>query len=280
MTKSEETKKSPSVMPEAWGQVVEDYESTAEKLTGMFVDPLLEAAGECEGRRVLDVATGPGVVALEAAKRGGRVTAVDFADEMIERTSKRLREAGFEDPDCVVCDFESMEFDDGSFDIVVSNLGVMFATNPERAFSELARVLDSGGRLAMTSWTTPKAQGFFRAVGGAMQQALPDLEPPGPPIWAQFSDPEVLADYLEGAGFVDPVVETVERQWQVPSVDWFVEDIDRTSPAVTYLFETLTDDEGARFKECLHELLTNQHGDGSFELDAEAHVARADVSET
>lgn len=276
MTQSEK-ERSPSLLPEAWGAVVRGYESSAEKLTQLFVDRLLEAAGPCEGARVLDVATGPGVVAMEAARRGGRVTAIDFAPEMVERTSARLRELGAADAECVVADFQEMEFEDASFDVAVSNFGVMFAPNPERAFSELARVLDTGGRLAMTTWTAPENQGFFRVVGAAMRRAVPEFEPPGPPVWQQFAQPDVLSRHLEEAGFVDPVVETVERRWRIPSATWFVEDADRSSPAIAYLFESLTDEQAARFSESLHDVLTEQFGEGSFELDAEAHVARATV---
>ena len=274
MTDADE-QRSPSLIPEAWGEVVTGYESSAEKLTQLFVDPLLEAAGPCDGCRLLDVGCGPGVVALEAAHRGSRVTAVDFSADMVSRAKARLAEAGFEEADCRVADVESMDFDDGTFELAVSNFAVMFAPHPERAFAELARVLESGGRFAMTTWTAPENQGFFRVVGGAMRRALPDFDPPGPPIWEQFKDPDVLVDYLEGTGFTDVVVETVTRKWEVPSAGWFVDDIDGSSPAVTYLFESLTAEEQARFKRALHGVLTDQYGDGAFELDAEAHIASA-----
>ena len=88
-------KRSPSLRPDAWGEVVHGYEETAEKLTSLFVDELLDAVDPCADLRVLDVATGPGVVAEAAARRGGRVTAVDFSSEMVERARRRLTDAGF-----------------------------------------------------------------------------------------------------------------------------------------------------------------------------------------
>jgi SAM-dependent methyltransferase len=100
------------------------------------------------------------------------VTGIDLAPMLIETAKREAGEEGL-DIDFRVGDCENLEeVEDGSFDIVTSTCGVMFAPNHEATASELARVVRPGGRLAMVNWT-PEG-----GVGELFQLMRPFQPPP------------------------------------------------------------------------------------------------------
>src|SRR6266545_4490125 len=109
------------------------------------------------GASLLDVACGSGQLALIAAREGVRSTGVDFAPNWIERARARAKEQHL-DAEFREGDAEALEFPDGSFDVVASVIGAMFAPRPELVASEMSRVCRTGGTIAMVNWTQ---QGFI-----------------------------------------------------------------------------------------------------------------------
>ncbi|RYF36654.1 MAG: class I SAM-dependent methyltransferase, partial [Comamonadaceae bacterium] len=108
-------------------------------------ETLCEAADLRAGERVLDVAAGNGNATLAAARRWCEVTSTDYVPALLERgreraAAERLHGIEFRDADA-----EALPFDDGSFDVVLSTFGCMFAPNPPRVASELLRVCRAGG---------------------------------------------------------------------------------------------------------------------------------------
>jgi ubiquinone/menaquinone biosynthesis C-methylase UbiE len=102
------------------------------------------------GDRVLDIATGSGNTALAAARRGCRVTAVDFVPALLERGRERAYAERLE-IDFQQGDAEALPLRDASFDVVLSTFGAMFA-EPKRAASEMLRVCRPGGKIGMANW--------------------------------------------------------------------------------------------------------------------------------
>jgi ubiquinone/menaquinone biosynthesis C-methylase UbiE len=113
---------------------------------------LVEATDLRSGDKVLDVATGTGNTAISAARRFCDVTGMDLSPENIEHAHKRAEAEGmritFE-----VGDAEDLAYDDASFDVVLSSIGVMFCPNQEKAADELLRVTRPGGKIGLASWT-------------------------------------------------------------------------------------------------------------------------------
>ena len=129
-----------------WGEGT--YERLAELLAPIH-DELVERLAPSAGERLLDVATGTGAVAVRAARAGAAVTACDLAPGMI---AKARAAAGAEEIAFDVADARSLPYGDGSFDVVASAFGVIFAPQPEAAAAELARVCRPGGRVGLTAW--------------------------------------------------------------------------------------------------------------------------------
>jgi ubiquinone/menaquinone biosynthesis C-methylase UbiE len=61
-------------------------------VTSRLADPLLDAVGAGPGKRVLDIATGPGYVAARAAERGADPVGLDFSETMLAYTRSRSHE--------------------------------------------------------------------------------------------------------------------------------------------------------------------------------------------
>jgi ubiquinone/menaquinone biosynthesis C-methylase UbiE len=128
-------------------------------------ESLCEAADVCAGERVLDVAAGNGNATLAAARRFADVTSTDYVPHLLEQGKKRADgerlPATFE-----VADVENLPYADGSFDVVLSTFGAMFAPDQARTASELLRVTRSGGRIGLANWTPEGFLGdLFRLMG-------------------------------------------------------------------------------------------------------------------
>ena len=131
------------------------------------------------GARVLDVGCGSGQLALMAARDGFNTTGVDIAENLIasarDRASAEQLRARFE-----VGDAEALPFPDGSFDVVVSLIGAMFAPRPELVAQELLRVCAPGGTIAMANWT---ASGFVGQMFKAIARFIAPANMPSPLLW-------------------------------------------------------------------------------------------------
>jgi ubiquinone/menaquinone biosynthesis C-methylase UbiE len=130
---------------------------------------LLESLDLHSTERVLDVATGSGNAALAAARRGSEVVGVDYVPSLLEharlRAAAEVVEATFLEGDA-----EALPFDDGSFDVVTSVFGAMFAPDQERTAAELARVTRPGGRIGLVAHTP---DGFIGQLFKVMAKHVP-----------------------------------------------------------------------------------------------------------
>ncbi len=133
----------------------------AEYMLAPVHERLVAALEPKPGKRWLDIATGTGAVALQAARAGAEVTGLDLAPGLIETARRRAAKEGL-DVRFDVGDAETLPYEDASFDAVSSSMGVIFAPDHAAAAAELARVARPGGRLAFTSWR-PET-GFFPVV--------------------------------------------------------------------------------------------------------------------
>ena len=133
---------------EVWGT------GTYERLAARFApvqDQLIALVRVEPGDRVLDLATGTGEIAIRAARAGGVVTGIDIAEPMLSKARERAGEESVEIT-FDLGDVEHLPYEDGCFDVVVSNFGVVFAPDHANVASELARVSCAGGRLGFTAW--------------------------------------------------------------------------------------------------------------------------------
>jgi SAM-dependent methyltransferase len=104
------------------------------------------------GMEVLDVACGTGNLAIPAACTGADVTGLDIVPDLIDQARKIADTLGVK-ASFDIGDAEAMPYDDGSFDVVMSMFGAMFAPRPDVVAGELKRVCKPGGLITMANWT-------------------------------------------------------------------------------------------------------------------------------
>ena len=200
---------------EGWERAADHYGDAFGSLTSQTIPALLRAAAVARGTRLLDVASGPGYVAAEAATVGALPIGVDFASEMVALASRRYPSLTFEQGDA-----EALPFGDRSFDAVAINFGVLHLARPDTALAEAHRVLTSGGRCAFTVWASPDISVGFGIVLKAIEtHGQMDVPlPPGPPFF-RFSDAAESSRSMTAVGFAAPEVQMVPLVWCLPSGD-------------------------------------------------------------
>ena len=118
----------------------------------MVSEELCESVNLCQDERVLDVAAGNLHGAMAAARRWCDVTATDTASDLQSRSRQRIEAAAL-GVQFVDADAEALPFPDQNFSAVISAFGVMFASDQERAASEMIRVCRRGRRVGLANWT-------------------------------------------------------------------------------------------------------------------------------
>jgi demethylmenaquinone methyltransferase/2-methoxy-6-polyprenyl-1,4-benzoquinol methylase len=156
------------------------------------------------GDRVLDAACGTGDLAIIAAKAGGVVTGLDFAERMLERARRKAPDLEWLNGDLL-----ALPFDDESFDSATVGFGVRNVADLDAAIAELRRVLRPGGRLAILEITRPRGplRVFYSLWFDRIVPLLGKILPGGeaytylPASVRRFPGPDELAAQL--AGFRD-----------------------------------------------------------------------------
>ena len=165
-----------------------------EALTTPPAAELVRRASPRAGQRVLDVACGTGVVAVTAARLGARVTGLDLTPELLERARENARIAGV-DIEWHQGDVEQLPFADGTYDMVLSQFGHIFAPRPDAAIAEMLRVLRPGGTIAFSTWPPELCVGrLFTLTGRYLPAPPPGVVPPH--LWG---DPGVVRERLGDA---------------------------------------------------------------------------------
>jgi SAM-dependent methyltransferase len=158
-----------------------DYPAMVEEWLLPLGPRLVAAAGIGPDMRVLDVAAGTGNASIPAAQAGAHVVAGDLTPELLEAGRRRAESAGVE-LEWVEADVERLPFEDESFDVVISSIGVMFAPHHQEAADELVRVCRPGGTIGLLSWTPEGMIGaLFRTIGPFAPPPPPGAQPP--PLW-------------------------------------------------------------------------------------------------
>jgi SAM-dependent methyltransferase len=201
---------------ELWAGRADAYERGFARLTVHAAGPLLDLAGVGPGTRVLDVGTGPGVVAGAAAARGARVTAVDAEPSMAEAAARNV--PGL---DVRVAVLPDLPLPDGEFDAVTGNFVINATGDPAAVLAELRRVLRPGGRLALTCWSEspPPVLGIAREAIEAAGVPYPQDIPVSP--FRPHSSPSAFAALLAGAGFAGTTAQALTWDHRVDPGQWW-----------------------------------------------------------
>jgi len=141
------------IVRKLWDSDVVEWDRRWVPIFRSFAQDLVSDAGISGGMTVLDVGTGTGIAALEAAKRvgpNGFVIGIDRSRPMLDLAAKK-RSMKFPNIRFLKMSAERLHFSDKRFDVLISNCGISYATFPQ-VVAEGFRVLRKGGVFALNDW--------------------------------------------------------------------------------------------------------------------------------
>lgn len=210
--------KNPDVMhlltqPGAWDRVASGYVSAVMEHLEKYARDALQLAKVTEAEDVLDVATGPGTLARQAA-RITSVHATDFSQKMLEELRKNATPDELEQLILQQADGQALPYKDASFDAAFSMFGLFLFPDRSQGFSELARVLRPGGRAVVSSWHSQDDIPAFRIMSEELSHMLSLPTSGKPPL----SDADACRSEMSTAGFEVTLHERV-HVLSCPSLD-------------------------------------------------------------
>ncbi|MFN3987060.1 MAG: class I SAM-dependent methyltransferase [Rhodocyclaceae bacterium] len=217
-----------------------------------FDEALLAAAELRPGERVLDLASGPGVLAhaaLASVAPHGRVLATDIAERMLTQARANTPSDTLL---CAAADAEQLCLGDASVDVALAGLALFMFPHPERALAELHRVLVPGGRLALSVWSTRDAVPLIALAQDSIARVLPPPKVARPSVF-RFGDPATLGGLLSDCGFTAITIRSARIESHFANAQACWQGFLDLAGGVTEALAKLPDDLHARLQQAMHD---------------------------
>lgn len=169
---------------------------------------LAEAANIHAGQDVLDVACGTGVLARTIARRyetAGSVTGLDLNPGMLAVAQSQAPGIDWQQGDA-----ESLPFQDHSFDVVVSQFGLMLFPSPELALKEMYRVLRRKGALMVAVFDSINRVPAYKAMSAVFARVVDPAVGQALQLPFSLGDTRKLTSLFTSAGISAPGIRTLE----------------------------------------------------------------------
>ncbi len=254
-----------------WGPLLSQW-------LGAPTQTMLDMASVGSGSHVLDVAAGAGDQTMIVANRigpGGRVLATDLSPTILDFAATMASEAGFTNVETRVMDGESLsELAAGSFDAVISRVGMIYFPDQQRALAGMRHALKDGGKVAAMVYSTADKNGFF-SIPVSIIRRRANLPPPLPGQPGPFSlgGDGVLAEAFTKAGFKDVEVKVVDAPLQVESAAECLQFEKESFGALHQMLSGLSEQEKDEAWQEIHERLGEFEAGGGFSGPCELVIA-------
>lgn len=263
----------PLTQPGPWNEVAAGYNEHFFQRLPELLERAIEIIQPAPTDTALDLATGPGTLAVRLAPLVARVVAVDFAEKMVEQLRANVDRLQLDNLEARVMDGHALALEDESFDIVASMFGWFMFADRAGSLAEIHRVLRPGGRLLVTSWMPPDRNLLLGAALDALRSVLPDLPRPAGPLPTQI--PEVVAGELRAAGFRQVATEIVSTAAPMGSVEEFWRMFERAGAPMVVLKKKLGEVAWRSVSDKCLAHLRERFGESSFVVPGAAIVASA-----
>jgi len=118
---------------------------------------VVEIAIDSSPKKILDIATGTGDIAIKLCKiKGSTIEAVDVSENMLKIAHNKIEELKINNINLKTCEAENLVFDDNQFDIISIGYGVRNFTNLDKGLCESYRVLKKNGKLIILETSIPE----------------------------------------------------------------------------------------------------------------------------
>ena len=175
----------------------------------------------------------PSLTAARVVGPQGNVACTDISEEMLATARDRAAQAGITNVEFIARDAEELDFDDETFDAVLSRATLMFLPDVAGTLRRLHGFLRPGGKLAASVWGPISAVQFAAAFPVVAQELQLPPPPPGRPGAFALSDPARLAALVTEAGFRDVETGTVPVIFQTESLERYADFIRDVAPQLT-----------------------------------------------
>lgn len=180
---------------------------------------MIDAAGISAGDRVLEVGCGTGVLAREAVKQvgpQGRVAGLDLSESMLSVARRKCPDARFQQGNAM-----ALPFGDAAFDVVASSFMLMFVPDQVAAAREMWRVLEPGGRLAISVWEGLNHNPVYAQFAEIAKRRIDDAA--GDSLARPFAlgDDGKLAQICDDAGIQGVTINAHAGRARFPSIEDF-----------------------------------------------------------
>ncbi len=186
----------------------------------VFARDLVSRLALTPGDRLLDIATGTGIVvrsAREAEPSLERIVGLDLSAAMLEVARERCGE-GIE---LIEGDATKLPFSGGEFTVLTCQQGLQFVPDRPAALAQFRRVTSGGGRIAIACWRSLEHQTGAAAIARAADGLVPDMAAAGGAPFAL--DRDALADLVSEAGFDELDVAEVTLDSRYESAEQLVD---------------------------------------------------------
>ncbi len=182
-----------------WDKAAEFYEGFWATQLRPAQDLMLQLAGISRGERVLELASGTGLVTFRVAGvlgDSGRLVATDLSQNMVDKLVASAKERG-DSIEVHRMDAEALELPDASFDVAICALGLMYCPDPVAALRQMHRVLAPGGRAAVAVWGARRNCGWAEIFPIVEKRVASEVCP----LFFQLGNADALTEAFKIAGF-------------------------------------------------------------------------------
>ncbi len=223
---------------EPWNLVADGYAETTMRIFEQYAAEAIAASKLKPGASVLDVACGPGTLALMLADQAGHIHGIDFSPAMLAIFQKHIERNGHSNIVLHCGDAQTLPYPDARFDAAFSLFGLMFFPDRSKGFAEIYRTLKPGGSIAVTSWAPLEQSPAMQTMFGALRAIKPDLPQPQRSI-ATLENPDTFKREMEQAGFRNVEIRLVTKSFPVTSVSEFWEHMVKGSAPIQMMKKAL-----------------------------------------
>jgi ubiquinone/menaquinone biosynthesis C-methylase UbiE len=198
----------------------EKHRDVIRSMFGPLTKALIEESGIGAGQSVLDVAGGAGEPSLTIARvveLAGFVMCTDAVAEMVDAAEHAAQRLGIKNIRFQQCTADSLPFEDGAFDTVVSRLGAMFFPDPLLSIREMLRVIRPGGTISLAVWHKSEMNPFLYCITNVMNRYI-ETPPSDPDALGafRFAERGKLAGVLTDAGASDVTERLFKFRMEAP----------------------------------------------------------------